>query len=254
MKLAADNLHGLNPAVIDAFERLDPEPITIMVRQFEQAGVDLIDINPGRLSRKREDRIAFMIETVQSASRLRLILDSPDPRLLEIGLEVVRDRPIVSALSMEPHKLERILPLAKKYDAELIILLMDENSFTPATVDEKIALSIILRDACLKQGLKSEDLIFDPILPNLTWQDARFRLGEIFKTVRLLSSGAVFQESVRTMCGLSNIRSGVRRLFTDDYETQTMAALAGAGLDILLANALAPKLLTQFSFLKQIID
>ena len=195
-----------------------------------------------------------MIDTVQSASRLRLILDSPDPRLLEIGLEVVRDRPIVSALSMEPYKLERILPLAKKYDAELIILLMDEKSFTPATVDEKIALSIQLRDACLKQGLKSDDLIFDPILPNLTWQDARFRLGEIFKTVRLLSSGAVFQESVRTMCGLSNLRSGVRRLFPADYETQAMAALTGAGLDILLANALDPKLLAQFSFLKQIID
>ena len=47
MKLAADNLHGLNPAVIDAFERLDPEPITRMVCQFDQAGVDLIDINPG---------------------------------------------------------------------------------------------------------------------------------------------------------------------------------------------------------------
>lgn len=252
MKLAADNLHGLNPVVIDAFDHLDPEPIKRMAKQFEKAGAEFIDINPGRLNRRYEDRVAFMIESVQSVSQLRLIIDSPDPRLLEIGLGVVRHRPIVSALSLEKDKISKILPLARKHNAELVILLMDENSFTPASVDEKIALAIQLRDVCIEAGIRSEDLIFDPVLPNLTWHDAMFRIGEVIRTVRLLSSGAIFQEQARTMCGLSNLRSGVKKLFTANYDILVMSALAGAGVEIMLANAQMNELTDQFALLKQL--
>ncbi len=251
MKFAADNLHGLNPVVIEAFERLDAEPIKRMASQFEKAGADYIDINPGRLGRKNEDRMAFMIESVQSVSDLRLILDSPDPRLLEIGLGVIRGRPILSALSLEPEKISKILPLAKKCNAELVILLMDADSFTPPSVEEKMTLAIELRELCLEAGLGDEDLIFDPVLPNLTWHDAMSRIGEAVRTVRLLSSGAIFQEHARTMCGLSNLRSGVKRLFQTEFELVAMAALAGAGIEIVLANAMDGQVTNQIALLKQ---
>lgn len=252
MKLAADNLHGLNPVVIEAFDKLDPEPLRVLSRQFEEIGADFIDINPGRLSRKNEGRMAFLVDSVQSVSNLRLILDSPDPRILEIGLESVKHRSVVSALSLEQDKIEKILPLAKRHDAELVILLMDENSFTPSTVDEKLAIAIELRQICLEAGFSNDDLIFDPVLPNLTWPDAMFRIGEAIKTVRLLASGAVFQEPARTMCGLSNLRSGVKRLFSDRYDTLTMASLAGAGLDIILANTLDPEITQTFELVGKI--
>lgn len=250
MKLAADNLHGLDPIVVEAVNRLNGEPIKRMVKQFERDGADYIDVNPGRLSRKNEDRMAFLVETVQSATNLRLILDSPDPRLLEIGLGVFRGRPIISALSMEADKLGKILPLAKRHDAELVILLMDENCFTPPTADEKIALALELRSICIDAGLNSEDLIFDPVLPNMTWHDAMFRIGEVIRTVRLLASGAVFQDPVRTMSGLSNIRSGVKKHYPVDLEVLTMAALAGAGLEILLASAKTKEIVDQVALLK----
>ncbi len=251
MKFAADNLHGLNPVVIESLEKIDVSPIHMMVKQFEDVKAEFIDINPGRLPRKKEDRMAFLVESVQSVSRLRLILDSPDHRLLEIGLGVIRDRPVLSALSLEPEKLQKILPLARKHNAELVILLMDENSFTPPTVEEKIGLAIQLRQMCLEAGLEHEDLIFDPVLPNLMWPDAMMRIGEAVKTVRLLSSGAIFQEPARTMCGLSNLRSGVQRLFSASYETTVLSAMAGAGLEILLANAQSTEITDNLSVLKE---
>lgn len=238
MKFAADNLHGLNPVVIDALKRLDPKPIKELVKRFESAGVDFIDINPGHLSKRDENKMAFLVETVQSLTNLRLILDSPNPRLLEIGLGVAKDNPILSALSLEPGKLEGILPLAKSRNSELVILLMDEKSFTPPTVDEKISLAIELRSICIDYGIDSDKLIFDPVLPNMTWPDAMVRIGEVVKTVRLLSSGAVFQEHAKTMCGLSNIRSGIKNLYPENLEALTMASLAGAGIDVVLANSL----------------
>jgi hypothetical protein len=87
---------------------------------------------------------------------------------------------------------------------------MDEHSYTPASVDEKIALAIQLRESALAAGLAADKLIFDPVLPNLSWDDAFFRISESIKTVRLLATGVIFQEPVRTMAGcIASAKVGV---------------------------------------------
>ncbi len=152
MILAADNLHALNPVVSEALKRLDPHPIQELARRCELRGVQFIDINPGYLSRRHEDRMAFMVETVQEATSLRLILDSPNPRLLARGLAVCRDKPVLNALSLEPIKLQEILPLAVEHGTPLVLLLMDQRSQVPASIEGKIALAAELRERSLAAG------------------------------------------------------------------------------------------------------
>jgi len=84
-----------------------------------------------------------------------------------------------------------------------------------------------LRERCLAAGLSHEDLIFDPVLPNMSWPDAFLRATEDIRAIRLLASGAVFQEPCRTMVGLSNLRSGVKQLFPAALEQTCLALLAG---------------------------
>ena len=84
--------------------------------------------------------------------------------------------------------------------------------------------------------MPSDKLIFDPVLPNLSWDDAFFRVAESIKAVRLLSSGAVFQEPAQTMVGLSNLRSGLRRRYPWQIEETCLHMLAGAGLEYVLAD------------------
>jgi len=234
--LIADNLHALNPVVASAMQRLDPKPIQELVRQCENAGAELIDINPGYLSRQKEDRMEFLVEVVQETTSAGLVLDSPNPRLLARGLSACRSKPTLSALSLERSKLDEILPLAVEYHTRLVILLMDERSFVPMTVEEKLALALELRERALSAGMAGEDLIYDPVLPNLTWDDAYTRVAEDIKTVRLLASGAVFQEETQTMSGLSNLRSGARERFRPEVELTCLSLLAGAGLSHALVN------------------
>jgi 5-methyltetrahydrofolate corrinoid/iron sulfur protein methyltransferase len=238
MLLAADNVQGLNLVVAEAMQRLDPEPVRELVRRCERAGAQLIDINPGYLSRRNEDRMAFLVETVQEATSLPLILDSPNPRILARGLSVCRDKPILNALSKEPEKLDAILPLAVEHQTELVILLMDERSFTPPSIEEKLALALELREHAISAGVDPERLIFDPVLPNFSWDDAVFRVAEDIKIVRLLATGAVFQDPARTMVGLSNLRSGARSRYPFQQEETCLKLLAGAGLHMALANVL----------------
>jgi 5-methyltetrahydrofolate corrinoid/iron sulfur protein methyltransferase len=251
--LAADNLHALNPVFADALERLDPKPIQSLAARCQAAGAALLDLNPGYLSKRKEDRMSFLVDTVQEVSSVGLILDSPNPRVLARGLAACRETPVLNALSLEEQKLEEILPLAAEHQTDLVLLLMDERSFTPPTMEEKIAIAIELRERCLAAGLRHENLLFDPVLPNLSWDDAFFRVSEGIKTVRLFASGAIFQEPARTMVGLSNLRSGLTQRYSSRYEETCMNLLAGAGLSVALANVLQPELMDAYRLLNGIV-
>lgn len=253
MLLVADNIHGLSPPVADAMQRLDPAPIQALVRRCEQAGANLIDVNPGYLSRRNEDRMAFLVQAIQDATSMRLVLDSPNPSVLARGLSACRDKPILNALSLEEKKLREILPLAVEQRTDLVILLMDERSFSPPRVEERIALAVELADRCLKAGLELENLIFDPVLPSLTWDDPLLRIAEGVKTVRMLSSGAIFREPVRTIAGLSNLRSGRRSRYPFSVEKSCLGLLAGAGVTFVLADVLQPGFDAAFQELSRMV-
>jgi len=133
--IAADNLNILNPVVAQALEALDPQPLQELARRLEQAGADLIDINPGFLPPRRHDRMAFMVEAVQQVTNLRLILDSPDARVLARGLAAADKTPILNACTLEEEKLREILPLAAAHGTDLVLLLLDARSFPAAALE-----------------------------------------------------------------------------------------------------------------------
>jgi 5-methyltetrahydrofolate corrinoid/iron sulfur protein methyltransferase len=241
--IAADNLNILNPAVAQALNALDPRPLRELARRLEQAGANLIDINPGFLPPRRHDRMAFMVEAVQEVTSLRLILDSPDARVLARGLAVAEKPPILNACTLEEEKLREILPLAAANQSDLVLLLLDAHSRPGAFLEEKLTLALVLRDHALAAGLTDAQLIFDPVLPNLTWPDAWSQVGEVVKTVRLLSGGELWGEPARTMAGLSNLRSGLRHTYPLRVEEAVLGVLAGAGLSLALVDVLQPGLM-----------
>ncbi len=251
MILAADCLHAMNPRVAAALDQLDPEPLRELARRAERAGAQMLDLNPGYLSRRREDRMAFMVEAAQEAASLPLILDSPSAGVLARGLSVCERPVILNAVSLEERKLEDILPLAVEHGADLVALLMDEKSFPPPRLEEKLGLALELRAKVLAAGLPAEKLIFDPVLPTLSWPEAMFQAGECVRTVRLLASGAFFQEPARTMAGLSNLRSTQRSRIPVGVELAVLGQLAGAGLEIALADVLQDELAAGAGLLKQ---
>ncbi len=251
--LAADNLQALHPGVARALEELDPRPLQEIARRCEQAGARLLDINPGYLSPRRADRMTFMVEAVQGVTGLPLILDSPSARVLARGLAACNQKPILNACTLEEEKLREILPLAAARETDLVLLLIDARSFPAATLEGKIALALELREHARAAGVPPGRLIFDPVLPNLRWPDALEQAGAVVQAVRLLANGSVFQEEVRTMVGLSNLRSGLRRTYSTRVEEAALGLLAGAGLALALADVLQPDLMETVRLINQMV-
>ena len=186
--------------------------------------------------------MTFMVEAVQEVSSLRLALDSPEARILARGLEACRETPVINGLSLDPRRLDEIPPLAAQSGADLVCLMMDERSMVPPRLEDRAALALELWEHCRRAGLETGRLIFDPLLPALAGPDAWSQTGRCIETVRLLAGGALFQEPVRTMAGLSNLRTGRRQQISIEEETTCLTLLAGAGLSLALADALRPEI------------
>jgi 5-methyltetrahydrofolate corrinoid/iron sulfur protein methyltransferase len=253
MIIAADNLTGANPKVSQALRDLDPRPLQDLARGCAAAGAHMLDLNPGYLSRRQEDRLAFMVDAVQAVTDLPLILDSPNAKVLARGLTACRDKPILNAVTLEPEKLQEILPLAAAHKTRVVLLLLDEKSHPPPSIEAKVALAVELRERALAAGLTDEQLIFDPVLPNLRWPDAWPQVGAGLKTVRYLAAGDLFGVPARTLVGLSNLRSGLRELYPVQVDLTVLALLAGAGLTHVLADVLNPALREQAQLMAQIM-
>ncbi|MCX5890532.1 MAG: dihydropteroate synthase [Deltaproteobacteria bacterium] len=253
MIVVADNLNVVNPVVAAALKNLEAAPLQELARRCEQAGAKILDINPGYLSPRHEDRMVFMVEAVQQVTQLRLMLDSPNPRVLAQGLAACNQPPVLNALTLEPEKLRGILPLAAAREADLVLLLLDERSFPPPSLEGKVAVAMSLRDAALNAGVKEERLIFDAVLPNLSWPDAWAQVGAIVKLVRLLADGALLQSQARTLVGLSNLRSGLRQTYPAKIDESCLYLMAGAGLTYVLADVLQPNLMDTVRFINQLL-
>jgi len=253
MIIAADNLTGASPLVAQALRDLNPEPLQEMTRRCVAAGARMLDLNPGYLSRRHEDRMAFLVDVVQEVTSLPLILDSPNPRVLAQGLAACREKPLLNAVTLEEEKLQEILPLAAAHQTQVVLLLLDQKSHPPPSLEGKVAVAMELRERALDAGLTDQQLIFDPVLPNLRWPDAWPQTGAALRVVRYLASGALFGLPARTMVGLSNLRSGLRELYPVQMEVTVLALLAGAGLSLGLANVLDPTLREQAQLATQIV-
>jgi 5-methyltetrahydrofolate corrinoid/iron sulfur protein methyltransferase len=238
--------------VARALNDLDPRPLQELARRCEAAGAKLIDLNPGFLPPRRHDRMAFMVETVQQVTRLHLILDSPSAPVLARGLGVAQAPPILNACTLEADKLREILPLAVKHRTDLALLLLDARSHPAPSLEGKVTLALELREHALAAGLTDEQLIYDPVLPNLTWPDAWAQVGEVVKAVRLLHGGDLWDEPARTMAGLSNLRSGLRHTYPVRMEEAVLGVLAGAGLTMALVDVLQPGLMETVRVINQV--
>ena len=237
MQIVADNLTITNPRIADAINRMDPGPIIDLVRRCQAAGAQMIDINPGPLTKRPEEKMAFLVTTVRQATEMPLLLDTSNPTALEAGLHACGGHAIVNGFSLEPAKLESILPLARAYRSKIIGYLLYPNSNVPPDAAERLTIALEIFSRHCEAGLAPELLIIDPVVPPLIWQNGHTQAMEVVKVIRTLPELLGFP--VETIAGISNLTSGSgNAVHKPIYEQCYTAMLAEAGLSMALVNVL----------------
>lgn len=240
MKLIADNLRITKKEISIAFEKNDPVPLQKIVKACEEAGAWAIDVNTGPLGKVPERGMAFFIEAVREVTDLPLLIDTSNPLAMAEGISLAGAGAVINGFSLEPRKLEHILPLAEKHDADIVGFLLYPDSRVPRDEDQRYEIALDLVSQMQAAGIAKERLIIDPVVPPLVWEDGILQARAVLNVIKTLPDLLGFP--VRTIAGLSNLGTGASDKQRKDLVEQCYAAfLAQAGLDFLLMDILNGK-------------
>lgn len=235
VKLIADNLRITRATMQTALKTLDPKPVQEVVRRCAAQGAFAIDVNTGPLTKSPEAGMAFFIQAVESVTDLPLFMDTSNPIAMEAGLRVAKNRVIINGFSLEPRKLQKILPLAREYDTHIVGFLLHADSRVPRDEAQRFEIALELFECAEAAGVAKERVVIDPVVPPLAWADGIVQARAVVNVIKTLPELLGFP--VQTIAGISNLTSGATdRAKKNLVEQSYLAMLAGAGLDFALLD------------------
>jgi 5-methyltetrahydrofolate--homocysteine methyltransferase len=131
-----------------------------------------------------------------------LCIDSSVPGALEAGLATCEGRPLLNSVTGEEERLERVLPLVKKYNVPVVAISNDDTGISmDPEVRFAVAKKIVERAADF--GIPAHDIVVDPLMMPI---GALATAGlQVFTLVRRLRE----ELGVNTTCGASNVSFGL---------------------------------------------
>lgn len=192
-----------------------------------KAGAQILDVNMGIGG---IDQAAMMAQAVREIARITdapLAIDTGDVAALEAGLKNFPGRALINSVSAEPERLEKFLPLAKRYGAAILILPLTEHG-VPKTSAERVAVAKTIIDAAKAHGLDDGDFLLDALV--MTISADKDACLEVLKTLQLYRE----RFNLPTTMGLSNISFGLpnRPLINSTFFAMCLAN----GLDAPIMN------------------
>jgi 5-methyltetrahydrofolate--homocysteine methyltransferase len=183
-------------------------------------GASMLDINVGVPG---TDEIELMKKAILAASNVvqtPLVIDSSNPDAVEEALMLYPGKVLVNSVSGEEKKINKLMPLIKKYGAAVIVLALDDKGI-PETSDERIKTAYAVYNKLTDFGIKSYDIMIDFLtLPISAGQDkALTTLDAIKKNKTILN--------LPTVLGVSNISFGLPKRTYINAAFLTMCFSAG---------------------------
>lgn len=143
-----------------------------------------------------------LIERIQAITDVPLCIDSSVPGALEAGLQACKGRPLLNSVTGEEERLERVLPLVKKYNVPVVAISNDDTGISQdPDVRFEVARKIVQRAADF--GIPAHDIVVDPLVMPIGAMATAGR--QVFSLVRRLRD----ELGVNTTCGASNISFGL---------------------------------------------
>ncbi len=233
MIIIGEKINATRKSIAKAIAEKDSELLkSIAIRQSE-AGADYIDVNTGRgISVEQEcDDMEWLVTMLQEAVDKPLAIDSPSPEVIEMGLKHHKNGiPIINSVSAEPDRLKAILPLARRYETNLIALAMDSTGVS-AEADGRLRACEIIAERAKDADIPIGKIYFDPLaLPMSTGNCQGKTTLETLRRIKEEFPGA------RTTIGLSNISYGLpkRSLLNSVF----LVILMSKGLDSAIIDPL----------------
>lgn len=223
MLIIAEKINSTRKSIAEAIEAKDATLIQKEALAQAEAGADYIDVNAGTFIKEEADHVKWLIRVVQEITDLPLSIDSPDPKVIEAALPLVNRTAMVNSITLEPARLDGIVPLLVEYKAKVIALCQEEGIMAE-TAEGKLRLAAQLVEKVTGAGVPLDDLYIDPLVyPIATNSESALATIDAIEQIMREFPG------VHTTCGLTNVSYGMpnRKLINRTF----LVAAITSGLD-----------------------
>ena len=236
MILFGESLNVISKKIGAAYKERDPKPIQEEALEQKKLGMDYIDINLGPAKKDGHELMPWVCQVVQEVvPDLPLLLDTSNIAAIEEGLKVLKpvDKPhIVNSIMARAERYEVMLPMAAKYEADIVALLWGPDGL-PRDENERAALCVELLYAANEAGIPNEKIWVDGIVTPVNIQQAQ--------CVSLLNFQMMLEDiapGAMSTCGLSNISNGPPVQLRPILNTTYMVMLERYGMKAVISDPL----------------
>jgi cobalamin-dependent methionine synthase I len=232
MVLIGESIHIISSEINTAVKEHNPEVILKLAKAQAEAGADYIDVNLGPAKRDPEEMPKWLAETIQQVADLPLSIDTLNPVAMEAGLKACKKRPLLNSASGRTDSKEHMLPLAKKYNTDVVISVLTDKG-CPPDVDSRIESIMDTVAIANEMGIPNEDIWVDPII--LPVSADQKQVWEALEFVGMLQD---LLPGVKSTVGLSNVSNGTPEELRAILNRTYMVMLGRRGLYSAIADVL----------------
>ncbi len=171
------------------------------IKQTEH-GAKVLDINVGVPMINEALMMKRCVLAVQSVVQSPLVIDSSNYEALEAGLKAADGKVLINSVNGSKDSMDMVFPLAKKYGAAVLALLLDEEGI-PETAEDRIKILDRIINEAKAYGIKQENIIADSLA--LTVGSDKKRALETLRTIKAVKD----KYGISTTLGLSNVSFGL---------------------------------------------
>ena len=224
------------------FKRLimaeDYDGIVEMARAQVDNGAHGLDVCAALTERDDEDQLMRkVVKRLANAVPVPLVIDSTETEVIEAALESNPGRSLINSTHLEsgPEKAGKVFTLAKRFNAAVIVLTIDEDGMAKSA-DRKVEVARRIYDLAVGEyGLQPEDLVYDALTFTLATGDPELR-DSALQTMEGIRRIKETLPGVLTSLGVSNISFGLSRPARAVLNSVMLYHCVEAGLDMAIVN------------------
>jgi cobalamin-dependent methionine synthase I len=206
MIIIGENIHVIAKDVSQAIRERDAKVIQALAKEQTEAKADYLDVNVGPMKKDTEETMKWLVNCIQEVTDLPLSIDTMNPVAMEAGLKYCKKRPLLNSASGKTDSKQQMLPLAKKYNCDVVISVMTDKGMPP-DVESKIESIMDTVAYANELGIPNEDIWVDPIiLPVSTAGEGQKIAVDNLEFIKILQD---VLPGVKSTVGLSNVSNGV---------------------------------------------
>ncbi len=218
----------------------DYDGMVTVAKDQAREGAHVLDVCVDYVGR---DGVADVMEVVRrfvTQCTLPLVIDSTEAPVIEAALKRIGGRGVINSVNLEDGEQGRpakIFPMARRYGAGVVCLLIDEEG-QARTLEWKLRVAHRLHDLAVNRyGLEPSDLIFDALTFPLGSGQGDLRRDGL-ATLEAIRRIKAELPGVFTILGVSNVSFGLKPAARQVLNSVFLHLAIEAGLDAAIVNAL----------------